>query len=68
MNLALYASRGYAVFVPDSSFGVGHPMQDIADEILPGVDKVVEMGIAEYERSELTTDSGSNNGQNACQA
>lgn len=50
LNLALYASRGYAVFVPDSSLRIGHPMQDIADEVLPGVDRIVEKGIADPEK------------------
>jgi len=46
-NLQLFATRGYAVFVPNSVLGVGHPMRDIADCVLPGVDKVVALGIAD---------------------
>jgi dipeptidyl aminopeptidase/acylaminoacyl peptidase len=50
LNMQLFASRGYAVFVPNSTLHVGHPMRDIADVILAGVDKVVAMGIADPAR------------------
>jgi dipeptidyl aminopeptidase/acylaminoacyl peptidase len=49
-NLELLASRGYVVFVPNSVLRVGHPMRDIAATILPGVDKIVAMGIADPAR------------------
>lgn len=49
-NLQLYASRGYAIFTPNSTIRVGSPMRDIADVILPGVDKIVAMGIADPHR------------------
>jgi len=49
-NLQLLASRGYAVFVPNSELRAGHPMSDIAGEILPGVDKIVAMGITDPKR------------------
>jgi dipeptidyl aminopeptidase/acylaminoacyl peptidase len=50
LNLQLFASRGYAVFVPNSTLRVGHPMRDIADVILPGADKIVAMGISDPSR------------------
>src|SRR5208282_1289488 len=37
-NLQLYASRGYALFIPNSTLHAGTPMHDIAAVILPGVD------------------------------
>jgi dipeptidyl aminopeptidase/acylaminoacyl peptidase len=46
-NLQLLASRGYAVFVPDTVLHVGTPMRDLADEVLPGIDTIVAMGIAD---------------------
>jgi dipeptidyl aminopeptidase/acylaminoacyl peptidase len=49
-NLQLFASRGYAVFVPNSTLRIGHPMRDIAHVILPGADKIVTMGIADPSR------------------
>jgi dipeptidyl aminopeptidase/acylaminoacyl peptidase len=50
LDLELLASRGYAVFVPNSVLRLGHPMRDIADEILPGIDKIVAMGVADPAR------------------
>lgn len=49
-NAQLFAGRGYAVFVPDTTLRVGHPMQDIASEVLGGVDELIKMGIADPER------------------
>jgi dipeptidyl aminopeptidase/acylaminoacyl peptidase len=49
-NPQLFASHGYAVFIPDSVLHIGSPMRDIADVILPGVDKVIAMGIADPDR------------------
>jgi dipeptidyl aminopeptidase/acylaminoacyl peptidase len=49
-NLQLLASRGYAVFVPDTILHTGTPMQDIADQVLPGIDKLVDMGVADPAR------------------
>jgi dipeptidyl aminopeptidase/acylaminoacyl peptidase len=50
MNFQLLATRGYAVLLPDSPSHEGTPMTDLAKTILPGVNKVVEMGIADPER------------------
>lgn len=49
-NMHLLATRGYVVFFPDSSVSVGTPMLDIAKNILPGINKLIEMGIADPER------------------
>jgi dipeptidyl aminopeptidase/acylaminoacyl peptidase len=49
-NMQLFATRGYAVFLPDIPVEVGTPMSDIAKAVLPGVNKVIEMGIADPER------------------
>ena len=49
-NMQLFAARGYAVLLPDSPLRVGTPMQDLAKTILPGVDKVIEMGVADPDR------------------
>lgn len=47
-NLQLFATRGYAVLYPDAPiFRKGEPMQRIADIVLPGIDKAIEMGIAD---------------------
>ena len=49
-NLQLLATRGYAVLFPDAPLQKGTPMADLVKTVLPGVDKVVEMGIADSER------------------
>jgi dipeptidyl aminopeptidase/acylaminoacyl peptidase len=49
-NLHILATRGYAVFQPDSSLRVGSPVRDLFDTLMPGVDKVIEMGIADPDR------------------
>jgi dipeptidyl aminopeptidase/acylaminoacyl peptidase len=46
-NMQLLATRGYAVLLPDMPLGVGTPMADIAKTVLPGVNKVIELGIAD---------------------
>ncbi|HKX29493.1 MAG TPA: prolyl oligopeptidase family serine peptidase [Blastocatellia bacterium] len=49
-NMQLLATRGYAVLLPDAPVKVGTPMQDLAKTVLPGIDKVIEMGIADPNR------------------
>lgn len=49
-NLQLLSTRGYAVLFPDAPLRVGTPMSDLAKAVLPGVDKVVELGIADPKR------------------
>ncbi len=46
-NMQLLATRGYAVLLPDAPVHVGTPMTDIAKAVLPGVNKLIEMGIAD---------------------
>ncbi len=49
-NMQLLATRGYAVLLPDAPQRLGTPMLDLAKTVLPGVNKVVEMGIADPDR------------------
>jgi dipeptidyl aminopeptidase/acylaminoacyl peptidase len=49
-NMQLLATRGYAVLLPDMPLGVGSPMRDMAKAVLPGVNKVIDMGIADPAR------------------
>jgi dipeptidyl aminopeptidase/acylaminoacyl peptidase len=49
-NMQLLATRGYAVLAPDAPQRLGTPMADLAKTVLPGVNKVIEMGIADPER------------------
>jgi dipeptidyl aminopeptidase/acylaminoacyl peptidase len=49
-NLQILATRGYAVLLPDSPLASGTPMQQLAKTVLPGVNRVVELGIADPSR------------------
>jgi dipeptidyl aminopeptidase/acylaminoacyl peptidase len=49
-NMQLFATRGYAVLLPDAPLHAGTPMLDLAKTVLPGVNKVIEMGIADPDR------------------
>jgi len=46
-NMQLLATRGYAVLCPDAPQNLGTPMLDLAKTVLPGINKVIEMGIAD---------------------
>jgi len=46
-NLAQYASDGYAVFLPDIWFDVPIPGYSATKNLVPGVHKLVEMGVAD---------------------
>ena len=45
-----FSARGYAVFWPDFDLTVGEGPHEIAAQVLPGLDKIVAMGIADPER------------------
>jgi len=49
-NMQLFATRGYAVLFPDTTEQVGERFAGLVKSVLPGVSKVVEMGIADPER------------------
>ena len=49
-NLQLFATRGYAVFFPDAPQHLGTPMLDLAKTVLPGINKIIEMGIGDPDR------------------
>lgn len=46
----LLATHGYAVLVPDIPLQTGAPMQGHAQAVVPGVDRVVDLGIADRSR------------------
>lgn len=53
-NLQLFSTRGYAVLLADSKVNLGTPMVDLMKTVMPGVNKVVEMGVADPERIGVT--------------
>lgn len=56
-NWQFFATRGYAVLVADVPAKPETYMRDIAAAILPALDKVIEMGIADPERIGVTGQS-----------
>lgn len=53
-NTQFFATRGYAILMPDTPLAVDTPMLDLAKTVLPGLDKVIEMGVADPERLGVT--------------
>jgi dipeptidyl aminopeptidase/acylaminoacyl peptidase len=49
-NLQLLATRGYAVLYPDIPVNQQSPLKDLSKAVLPAIDKVVELGIADPDR------------------
>lgn len=49
-NMQLLATRGYAVLLPDAPQHVDTPMLDLAKAVLPGVNKAIELGVADPNR------------------
>jgi dipeptidyl aminopeptidase/acylaminoacyl peptidase len=46
-SFPLYASNGYAVFLPDIRFEIGQPGFSATKCLVPGVQKLVDMGVAD---------------------
>ncbi|NMP17731.1 prolyl oligopeptidase family serine peptidase [Thalassotalea sp. Y01] len=46
-NFPLYSSNGYAIFLPDVHFDVGTPGHSTNKSILPGLQKIIDMGVAD---------------------
>ncbi|MGH9722210.1 MAG: S9 family peptidase, partial [Bryobacteraceae bacterium] len=49
-NLQLLATRGYAVFAPDIPTNMGTVLDDVFKAVMPGVEMLVEKGIADAQR------------------
>ncbi|HET6929214.1 MAG TPA: prolyl oligopeptidase family serine peptidase [Candidatus Acidoferrum sp.] len=46
-NMQLFANHGYAVLVADTVMGTESPMLDLFKSLMPGVEKLIDMGIAD---------------------
>ncbi len=53
VNISLYASRGYLIFVPDIRYRVGYPGKSAYDCIIPGVKSLLARGFVDKERMGL---------------
>ena len=56
-NWQIFATRGYAVLIPDVRARPETYMKDIAAVVLPAIDKVIELGISDPERIGVTGQS-----------
>jgi dipeptidyl aminopeptidase/acylaminoacyl peptidase len=56
-NWQFFATRGYAVLVADVPAKPETYMRDIAEAVVPGVDKVIELGICDPDRVGITGQS-----------
>jgi dipeptidyl aminopeptidase/acylaminoacyl peptidase len=54
MSPLLLAQRGYAIFVPNVKKEAKTFMRDVTSSVLSGVDKVIDLGIADPERIGIT--------------
>jgi dipeptidyl aminopeptidase/acylaminoacyl peptidase len=52
-NLQMLATRGYGVLLPDAPLRVGTPMEDLAATVLPALDTLVALGLADRDRLAL---------------
>lgn len=53
-NLHIFTTRGYAILLADSKVNVGTPMVDLMKTVMPGINKVIEMGVADTNRIGVT--------------
>jgi len=49
-NMQIFTTRGFAVLLPDAPYVRGYISQDLLDDVLGGVDKTIELGIADPAR------------------
>lgn len=56
-NLHMLTTRGYAVLWPDIPVHTGTPMRDLMKSVMPAIDRVIELGIADPERLAVTGQS-----------
>jgi dipeptidyl aminopeptidase/acylaminoacyl peptidase len=46
-SFAIYTGAGYAIFLPDVVFEIGHPGMSMVKCLVPGVQKLIDMGLAD---------------------
>jgi dipeptidyl aminopeptidase/acylaminoacyl peptidase len=50
VNIAMYVSNGYVVFVPDIPYKIGYPGESAINAILPGCQEVIRKGFVDPKR------------------
>ena len=56
-NYQILTTRGYAILTPDIPVHPGTPMRDLMKSVMPAIDKVIELGIADPDRLGVTGQS-----------
>lgn len=62
-NMQMFATRGYAVIWPEIPTHEGTPIADLMKSVMPAIDRLVDLGIADSER--LAVMGNSNGGYSA---
>ena len=50
LNLQVLAAHGYAVLIPDAPVNVGTPKLDLLKTVMPAIDRVIDLGVADPDR------------------
>jgi dipeptidyl aminopeptidase/acylaminoacyl peptidase len=50
VNLSMYASNGYVMFVPDIPYKIGYPGESAVNAIMPGVTAILDRGFVDPKR------------------
>jgi len=58
LNFQLFSTRGYAVLLPDAREAEHEPLLSLGRSVLPGINRVIDMGIADPERIGVMGHSG----------
>jgi dipeptidyl aminopeptidase/acylaminoacyl peptidase len=56
-NYQILTTRGYAILAPDIPVHTGTPMRDLMKAVMPAIDRVIELGIADPDRLGVTGQS-----------
>jgi dipeptidyl aminopeptidase/acylaminoacyl peptidase len=56
-NYQILTTRGYAILTPDIPVHTGTPMRDLMKSVMPAIDKVIQLGIADPDRLGVTGQS-----------
>jgi dipeptidyl aminopeptidase/acylaminoacyl peptidase/roadblock/LC7 domain-containing protein len=49
-NMQMLATRGYAVLIPDMPVSTGTPLADMMKTVMPAIDRLIDLGIADPDR------------------
>ncbi|MFT5369471.1 MAG: acetyl esterase/lipase [Candidatus Latescibacterota bacterium] len=50
INMSLFVSRGYLIFIPDIPYKIGYPGESAVNAIVPGVTQLIDKGFVDKKR------------------